>query len=84
MVAGTPDGVVMVEAGANQLPEQDVIEAIDFGYEAICELIKAQEQLLKDLGITQVKPENPRTRQHGSRLSGKAVHQSHQRCAQQV
>ncbi len=59
VVAGTPDGVVMVEAGANQLPEQDVIEAIDFGYEAICELIKAQEQLLKDLGITQVKPEKP-------------------------
>ena len=59
VVAGTPDGVVMVEAGANQLPEQDVIEAIDFGYEAICELIKAQEQLLKDLGIEQVKPEAP-------------------------
>ena len=37
IVAGTPDGVVMVEAGANQLPEGDVIEAIDFGYEAICE-----------------------------------------------
>ena len=31
VVAGTPDGVVMVEAGANQLPEQDIIEAIDFG-----------------------------------------------------
>ena len=60
IVAGTPDGVVMVEAGGNQLPEQDVIEAIDFGYEAICELIKAQEQLLKDLGIEQVKPETPK------------------------
>ena len=59
IVAGTPDGVVMVEAGANQLPEQDVIEAIDFGYEAICELIKAQQSLLKDLGIEQVKPEAP-------------------------
>ena len=59
IVAGTPDGVVMVEAGANQLPEGDVIEAIDFGYEAICELIKAQQSLLKDLGIEQVKPEAP-------------------------
>ena len=47
VVAGTPDGVVMVEAGANQLPEGDVIEAIDFGYEAVCELIKAQENILK-------------------------------------
>ncbi len=57
VVAGTPQGVIMVEAGANQLPEQDVIEAIDFGYEAVCELIKAQQNLLKDLGIEQVIPE---------------------------
>ena len=59
VVAGTPEGIVMVEAGANQLPEQDVIEAIDFGYEAVCELIKAQESILKDAGIEQVKPEAP-------------------------
>ncbi len=57
VVAGTPQGVVMVEAGANQLPEQDVIEAIDFGYEAVGELIKAQQNLLKELGIEQVFPE---------------------------
>ncbi|QEY33206.1 polyribonucleotide nucleotidyltransferase [Synechococcus sp. RSCCF101] len=57
VVAGTPQGVVMVEAGANQLPEQDVIEAIDFGYEAVCELIKAQQDLIKSLGKEQVLPE---------------------------
>ncbi len=51
IVAGSPDGVVMVEAGANQLPEQDIIEAIDFGYEAVQELIQAQRELIKDLGI---------------------------------
>ena len=28
----------MIEAGANQLSEQDTIEAIDFGYEAVTEL----------------------------------------------
>jgi polyribonucleotide nucleotidyltransferase len=59
VVAGTPDGVVMVEAGANQLPEQDVIEAIDFGYEAVCELIKAQQDILKQAGIEQVIPPAP-------------------------
>lgn len=58
VVAGTPQGVVMVEAGANQLPEEDVIEAIDFGYEAVCELIKAQQDLLKTLGTEQVLPES--------------------------
>ena len=59
VVAGTPDGVVMVEAGANQLSEQDVIEAIDFGYEAITELINAQKEVLKETGIKQVMPEPP-------------------------
>ena len=49
----------MIEAGANQLSEQDTIEAIDFGYEAVSELIKAQEDLLKDLAIKQIKPLNP-------------------------
>ncbi len=60
VVAGSPDGVVMVEAGANQLSEQDTIEAIDFGYEAVTELIKAQESLLKELGIKQAKPTAPK------------------------
>ena len=61
VVAGSPDGIVMIEAGSNQLSEQDTIEAIDFGYEAVTELIKAQETLLKDLGIKQVKPSEPET-----------------------
>ncbi len=60
VVAGSPDGIVMIEAGANQLSEQDTIEAIDFGYEAVTELIKSQEELLEDLGIKQIKPLNPK------------------------
>ncbi len=59
VVAGTPDGIIMIEAGANQLPEQDVIEAIDFGYEAVRDLIQAQLNLLKELGIEMVKEEPP-------------------------
>ena len=51
MVAGSPDGVIMVEASANQLPEQDIIEAIDFGYEAACDLIQAQREIMAELGI---------------------------------
>jgi len=61
VVAGTPDGVVMVEAGCNQLPEQDIIEAIEFGYEAILELIQAQKDLLQELGIELVVEEKPDT-----------------------
>ena len=50
VVAGTPEGIIMVEAGANQLPEQDMIEAIEFGYEAVQELIKAQQVIMAELG----------------------------------
>ena len=59
VVAGSPDGVIMVEASANQLPEQDIIEAIDFGYEAACDLIQAQRDILADLGIDLVVEERP-------------------------
>ncbi|NJK67891.1 MAG: polyribonucleotide nucleotidyltransferase [Microcoleus sp. CSU_2_2] len=59
VVAGSPDGVIMVEAGANQLPEQDIIEAIDFGYEATCDLIQAQRNIMAKLGIDLVVEERP-------------------------
>jgi polyribonucleotide nucleotidyltransferase len=59
IVAGSPDGVIMVEAGANQLPERDIIEAIDFGYEAVRDLIKAQQDLLLELGLQMVHAEPP-------------------------
>ncbi len=61
IVAGSPDGVIMVEAGANQLPENDVIEAIDFGYEVVQDLIKAQLDLIKELDIEIVKEPEPET-----------------------
>jgi polyribonucleotide nucleotidyltransferase len=61
VVAGSPDGVIMVEAGANQLPEADVIEAIDFGYEVVQDLIKAQLELIKELGIEIVTEQEPDT-----------------------
>ncbi|NJN86112.1 MAG: polyribonucleotide nucleotidyltransferase [Leptolyngbyaceae cyanobacterium SL_7_1] len=59
VVAGSPDGVIMVEAGANQLPEQDVVEAIDFGYEAVRDLIQAQRDLIAELGIEIVQATPP-------------------------
>ena len=61
VVAGSPDGVIMVEAGANQLPEADMIEAIDFGYEVVQDLIQAQLDLIKELGVEIVKEQEPET-----------------------
>ena len=59
VVAGSPHGVIMVEAGANQLPEQDIIEAIDFGYEAVCDLIQAQREIVAEMGIEPVESVPP-------------------------
>jgi polyribonucleotide nucleotidyltransferase len=59
IVAGSPDGVIMVEAGANQLPEQDIIEAIDFGYEVVRDLIQAQRDLIAEIGIEIVQEVEP-------------------------
>lgn len=59
VVAGSPEGVIMVEAGANQLPEQDVIEAIDFGYEVVRDIIQAQKDLIAELGIEIVHEDPP-------------------------
>jgi len=59
VVAGSPEGVLMIEAGANQLPEQDIIEAIDFGYEAVRDLIKAQQDLIAEMGIELVQEQPP-------------------------
>ncbi|MEB3182190.1 MAG: polyribonucleotide nucleotidyltransferase [Nostocaceae cyanobacterium] len=59
VVAGSPDGVIMVEAGANQLSEQDIIEAIDFGYEAVRDLIQAQYELMSQLGLEIVQETPP-------------------------
>jgi polyribonucleotide nucleotidyltransferase len=61
VVAGSPNGVIMVEAGANQLPEADVIEAIDFGYEVVQDLIQAQRDLMQELGIEIVQEPEPET-----------------------
>ena len=59
VVAGSPEGIVMVEAAANQLSEQDITEAIDFGYEAVRDLITAQQELMREVGIELVQSEPP-------------------------
>ncbi|MBV9328626.1 MAG: polyribonucleotide nucleotidyltransferase [Chloroflexi bacterium] len=49
-VAGTADAVLMVEAGASELPEDLVLEAIMTGHQAMQPLIQAQEELRRLAG----------------------------------
>ena len=45
VVAGTPDGVVMVEAGAQQASEQDVIGALEYGHQCCRKITDVVRQL---------------------------------------
>src|SRR5687767_5717015 len=50
VVAGSSDSIVMVEAGALEVSEEDVLEAFTVAQGGIRELIAAQEELLKKAG----------------------------------
>jgi len=51
LVAGNRDGVIMVEGGAKIADEDDVLEAIFFGYDHLHGLIEIQERLRDELSI---------------------------------
>ena len=49
-VAGTKDAINMVEAGAKEASEEDMLEALMFGHEAIKELIEFEEKIISEIG----------------------------------
>ena len=49
-VAGTRDAILMVECGANQVNEADMLAALEFGHQALQPLIDVQEQMRTELG----------------------------------
>lgn len=50
VVAGSKDAVLMVEAGANEVPEETMIEAIEFAHEEIKKLVAFQEEIAAEAG----------------------------------
>jgi len=50
VVAGTREGVIMVEGAARQVPEDVVAAAIERGRQATLEIIEAQERLRAEIG----------------------------------
>jgi polyribonucleotide nucleotidyltransferase len=52
VVAGTEEGIVMVEAGAQQVSEQDVLGAIEFGHDCCKKIAAAIRQLMAAAGKT--------------------------------
>jgi polyribonucleotide nucleotidyltransferase len=52
VVAGTKDGIMMVEAGASEVSEDQVVEAMDFAFKAMQPAIALQEEMVKKVGVT--------------------------------
>ncbi|MDF2724361.1 MAG: polynucleotide phosphorylase [Paenibacillus sp.] len=50
VVAGTKDAIMMVEAEANEVTEEDMLEAIMFGHEEIKKIVAVQEQFVAAAG----------------------------------
>ena len=50
-VSGTKDAINMVEAGSKEVSEDDMLEALMFGHEAIKELIEFQEKIIAEIGV---------------------------------
>lgn len=51
VVAGAKDAVMMVEAGAKEVPEEKIIEAIEYAQEIIKPALALQEELVKKVGV---------------------------------
>jgi len=53
-IAGTRDAILMVECGANEVPEDVMVAALEFGHKSLQPLIDLQEKMAAEIG----KPKN--------------------------
>ena len=49
-VAGTKEAINMVEAGSKEVSEEDMLDALMFGHEAVKELCEFQEKIISEIG----------------------------------
>ena len=49
-VSGTKDAIMMVEAGANEVPEMEMLDAILFAHEEIKKIVEFIEEVVKEVG----------------------------------
>ena len=50
IISGTKDSIVMVEGEANFISEEDFLSVIQYGHEAIKDIVKMQEELVAECG----------------------------------
>ncbi len=57
-LAGTKDAINMVEAGAKEVSEEDMLQALMFGHEAIKELCLFEEEIIDEIGVPKMEYEH--------------------------
>ncbi|MCE1230080.1 MAG: polyribonucleotide nucleotidyltransferase [Firmicutes bacterium] len=61
LVAGTDEALVMVECGAQEVQEADMVKALEFGHQQIKRLVKLQKELQAKAGKAKMVPVKPET-----------------------
>jgi polyribonucleotide nucleotidyltransferase len=56
IISGTKDKINMIEAGAKEVPEEDLVKAFEFGFEAIRKIADFIEEIKKEVGKVKAKP----------------------------
>jgi polyribonucleotide nucleotidyltransferase len=59
IVAGTEEAILMVEAGASEVPEAEILDALDIAHSAIKKLCEAQRELAEKVGKPKLQVEAP-------------------------
>src|SRR6516165_8899261 len=59
IVAGTEEAILMVEAGANEVPEAEILDALDIAHEEIRKLCAVQRELAEKAGKPKMEVEEP-------------------------
>ncbi|MEM6334198.1 MAG: polyribonucleotide nucleotidyltransferase, partial [Planctomycetota bacterium] len=56
LLCGHSDGLNMIEVGAHQIPENEMVEAIEFGYAEIKKIVAAIDELVAKCGKPKIEP----------------------------
>jgi len=54
VVAGKSDSIIMVEGGALEIPEADVVAGLEFAQSGIAELVEMQDEVIRDAGVPEM------------------------------
>lgn len=57
LISGTEEKINMLEAGANEFPEKEMAQAINFGFEEVVKINQFQKEIIKKIGEEKTKVE---------------------------